>query len=234
MATTKRPISVPVKNGIGVDSQGNPTVDPSPNVKDLSDASNLRQDDLRVATEKLFDSQIHALEHISDIRAEHRKEIDSLRDSYEEKLRTAEAKRIDAIRAVDVNAVAVDRLRASDQASVLANQVSASADTLRTLVSSTATAVQTAQTTLGNALSDRITKVEQFQYTGAGKGLGAGQIGAAIVGAAIIIGVVLTYTSNRAPMPVTPTTAPSITINIPPEAFHAPAPPSTITTSKGP
>ena len=93
----------------------------------------------------------------------------ALRADYDEKLRQAEAKRIDAIRAVDVNAVAVASQRASDQAQVLANQVSQSAEALRTLVATTAATVAQSQQQLANTLSARLTTLEQAQYEGKGK-----------------------------------------------------------------
>jgi hypothetical protein len=155
--------------GIGVDSRGGAVIDPTANVLALSHASDKRQDDLREAASLQHKTEMHSLEQLMELRAKHRTEVDSLRDGYEDKLRTAESKRIDAIRAVDVNAVSVASQRASDQASVLAAQVAQSADALRTLVASTASTVAQAQSQLGTGLSERITKLEQAQYTGAGK-----------------------------------------------------------------
>lgn len=60
---------------------------------------------------------------------------------HQKDLSIAEAKRIDAIRSVDVAAIETANNRATEQAKVLANQVAASAETLRTLVSGTATTV---------------------------------------------------------------------------------------------
>lgn len=91
-----------------------------------------------------------------------------LRAFYAEKLEIAEAKRIDAIRAVDVNAVAIANQRATDQAAVLAAQVAASADTLRVLVSQTAAANKQQLDQITQQLSDRISTVERFQYEGKG------------------------------------------------------------------
>lgn len=95
------------------------------------------------------------------------KEILNLHISYAEKLTMAESKRIDAIRAVDVGAVAIASERAVQQASVLANQLATSADILRTLVATTAA---TTQTQVINPLIDRIALLEKSQYEGVGKG----------------------------------------------------------------
>lgn len=168
--------------GQGVDRYGGPVVDPTENVKALSEAANKRQDDLRQAYEKMFQIQLTALNDTSKLRDEIEKErsvnnrelreaeirrIDAeakLRSEYSEKLSVAEAKRIDAIRVVDVNAVAVASQRASDQATVLATQVAQSAEALRTLVATTAATVAASQQQLANTLSARITTLEQAGY----------------------------------------------------------------------
>lgn len=143
-------------------------VDPTENVKALSEAANKRQDDLRAATEKLLQSQLDALERLAVLRAEHVKEMALVRAEHYERLAVAEAKRIDAIRAVDVNAVAVASTRATDQASVLATQVSQSAEALRALVATTAATVAASQQQLANTLSARLTTLEQGSYQQAG------------------------------------------------------------------
>jgi hypothetical protein len=164
------------RQGLGVDFTGNPVVDPTENVKALSEAANKRQDDLRALTNDVVAEKILRLEseirHLDSIRIADTRRLDeqlSLRAGYEEKLQIAEAKRIDAIRAVDVNAVSVASQRASDQASVLATQVSQSAEALRALVATTAATVAGSQQQLANTLSARITSLEQSQYEGKGK-----------------------------------------------------------------
>lgn len=175
-----RPPRSAIPTGIGVDASGGPVVDPSVNVAALSEASNRRQDDLRVASERLVETRLDDLARIDHLRAEHDRELRQaesrrvdqmleLRASYEERLALAEAKRIDAIRAVDVNAVSVASQRASDQATVLATQVAQSAEALRALVASTANTVAQSQQQLATTLSTRITTLEQAQYEGKGK-----------------------------------------------------------------
>jgi hypothetical protein len=154
--------------------------DPSENVKALSEAANKRQDDLREATDKLVQVQISGLKevvhllssHLTNLSSAESRRVDdqlTIRAYYSERLELAEAKRIDAIRAVDVNAVAVASQRASDQATVLATQVAQSAEALRGLVASTANTVAQSQQTLATTLSTRITTLEQAQYEGKGK-----------------------------------------------------------------
>lgn len=171
--------------------QNGKVIDPTENVKALSESANQRQDDLREQNDRLFNARLGAVEANIGLRAEHTKELShaesirvneqlSLRSIYEERLALAEAKRIDAIRAVDVNAVGVASQRAADQASVLATQVAQSAEQLRTqvaqsaealrsLVATTANTVANSQQQLATSLSTRITTLEQAQYEGKGK-----------------------------------------------------------------
>lgn len=145
--------------GLPIDSGGNPTVDPTENVKALTEAANMRQDDLREASDKYNAAQIN-----------HVKEIQDLHMKYKQLLTRAEAKRIDAIRAVDVNAVAIASERATQQAAVLANSVTSSADTLRNLVASTATNIAEQLKQIVDSFNVRISAVERAQYEGQGKG----------------------------------------------------------------
>ena len=128
--------------------------DPTENVLKLVDAAVTRLDDLRDAESRRVNEQL------------------ALRASYDEKLREAEAKRIDAIRAVDVNAVAVASARADNTATVLANQVSTSAENLRALVASTASANATTLSQITTTLTDRLALLEKSQYEKSGGSAG--------------------------------------------------------------
>jgi len=147
---------------LGVDSSGNPVFDPSANVLSLVEAAVRRLDDVNQAEQKRNDQLREAESRRVDEQL-------SLRAEYESKLQIAEAKRIDAIRAVDVNAVAVASQRASDQATVLAAQVAQSAEALRGLVATTAANAAASQAQMVNTLSSRLTALEQAQYEGKGK-----------------------------------------------------------------
>lgn len=136
------------------DSQGkiiDQKIDPTANVLSLVEAANKRQDDLRLAEGRRIDD-------LAVLRADHAKE-----------LAAAEAKRIDAIRAVDVNAVAVASGRAADQATVLATQFTQSAEALRTLVATTATTLAAQQQAAQSQVMERLTALERSQYEGQGK-----------------------------------------------------------------
>jgi hypothetical protein len=157
-----------------------PPLDPTINVQNLLRAAIIRVDDLRDAEIRRVSLLVESSRLLAaaeqrrvdeKIAAEQRRvdEQMELRQSYERALREAEAKRIDAIRVVDVNAVSVANERAAAQAQVLANQVSASAETLRALVATTAStaAQQFAQVT--GQLSDRLALLEKSSYEGKGR-----------------------------------------------------------------
>jgi hypothetical protein len=146
-------------------------VDPTANVLALVEAAVKRLNDLQAASDMLRSLET---KRTDDLRAAESRRIDEqlvLRSEYQDKLAMAEAKRIDAIRSVDVNAVAVASERASAQAAVLANQVAQSADALRTLVASTATTMATQAATAAQQFTERLTLLERSQYEGKGKNL---------------------------------------------------------------
>lgn len=132
--------------------------DPTKNVLDLSNAANRRQDDLRDLNNLIIQSELRRLDDLRKAETTRINEVIALRSQYDRLLAEAEAKRIDAIRAVDVAAVGIANERATGQAVVLAKQVTESADTLRT---------QQAQAI--NSLTDRLQKVEQSQSEARGR-----------------------------------------------------------------
>src|ERR1035437_7095684 len=138
-----------VRSALEVDAHV--VADPTINVLRLVEESTRRTDDLRLAEAKRIDDILH------------------LRTEYADKISIAESKRIDALRAVDVSAVSVANERATAQASVLANQVVASADALRTLVSQTATVMAQQTQNLTTQLTDRLASLEKSQYENKGK-----------------------------------------------------------------
>jgi hypothetical protein len=141
------------------------TPDPTENVKALSAAAHIRQDDLRAASDRFNSAQI-----------EHVKELALLRSVYEEKLTIAEAKRIDAIRSVDVNAVAIASEKAAAAAAVLANSVNSSAKNLEEQLKQYVGQINT-----------RLSAVEKSQYEGQGRGGGIKDfIGWIVAGIAIV------------------------------------------------
>jgi hypothetical protein len=117
----------------------------------------------------------------------------SLRADYAIQLSVAETKRIDAIRAVDVQAVAVANERASAQALVLAAQVSSSAETLRTLVAATAQTVAQQLLAVSAGINDRISALEKSSYEGVGKSSGGKDTWGYIIAAVAILIAIGTF-----------------------------------------
>lgn len=159
--------------GMAVDKNGGPVVDPTANVLALVKAAVQRLDDLRSSENRRIDD-LRALEssRIDQLRAaESRRsdELAKLRSEFEDRLALAESSRINAIRAVDVGNVAIANERATAAATVLANQVTTSADTLRALVSSTAASMATSTTDLTKRFDDRLSALEKGSYQSTGR-----------------------------------------------------------------
>jgi hypothetical protein len=144
----------PIINGKGASS----STDPTYNVRMLMASENTALRELTLAE----------IRHVNE-KVEHVEETQKLHVMYQDKLSVAEAKRIDAIRSVDVAAAATDRERASAQALLLNSQLTTTAESQRALVATTATAQATSQAQITNQFNERIFNLEKTQNTGAGK-----------------------------------------------------------------
>jgi hypothetical protein len=139
-----------------------PPIDPTDNVKALVILHMNRQDDLRDAEGR----------RVNDVMAAESRRMDEvlqLRSEFSEKLRIQEQERINAIRSVDVNAVAVASEKANQQAGVLATQVAASAEALRVLVATTASTIAQQLAQITTQFNERLAAVEKANYEGVGK-----------------------------------------------------------------
>ena len=144
-----------------IDRAGNTVRDPTLNVQAIVESAVKRIDDLREAS----------CQRTDDLMEAERRRVDEqmqLRADYTQKLTEAEAKRIDAMRAFDVNAVSIANKEAGAQATVLANQVAASADTLRALVAATATTVAQQLAQVTTQFTERLASLEKTQYEKSG------------------------------------------------------------------
>jgi hypothetical protein len=148
--------------GPAVDSSGGAVIDPTKNVLDLVHSAINRVDDVFRANMKRVDEV--AAERVKRLEGEQR-----LHSEYHDKLMIAEQKRIDAIRATDVSAATLANERATQQADILARQVAQTAETLRTLVDSTAEQIAMQHEAFAKSLGDRITLLEKNQYEQQGK-----------------------------------------------------------------
>ncbi len=139
--------------------------DPTTNVLALVASAIIRVDDLRESESLRINEKFIAESRRIDEQLQ-------LRAEFADKLSVAETKRLDAIRAVDATAISIANDRASAQAAVLANQVSASAEMLRALVATTASTQAVQLQSLTTQLTDRIALLEKSQYENRGTGSG--------------------------------------------------------------
>jgi hypothetical protein len=136
--------------------------DPTENVIALFEAN-------KKSSERDLASAVLRLDDLAKAESKRTDDLMAQRDSFHERLSVAESRRVDALRAGDVSAGSMANERAAAQAVLLANQVSQSAETLRTLVASTAQAVALQMKTLQDTLADRIAALEKARWESAGK-----------------------------------------------------------------
>lgn len=200
-----------------MDAAGNPVIDPTANVLQLVEAAIKRQDNLREAEKEHVievlrlrgEQRAHDLAHMAEIvelQAEARRhDIDhlritaELRAGHERELRDAEAKRIDAIRAVDVGAVAAAAAVQATQATTLAAQVQTSAEALRNQVAAAASAQTVGLAAALEPIIKDIADLRRAQYEAQGQKAqvvearaSTGSIAAYIVGAIGVLSTVIT------------------------------------------
>jgi cobalamin biosynthesis Mg chelatase CobN len=125
--------------------------DPTKNVLDLVNAAIARVDDLREAETR------------------HQTEVARLLVDHVEAMMTAESNRINAIRAVDVDAVREASKTAAAQAATLAAQVAQAAEAMRTQVSATASAATTALAAALEPIIKDVAELRRAQYEAQGQ-----------------------------------------------------------------
>ncbi len=166
-------------SGPATDQQGNPVIDPTKNVldlvlaavkriDDLSTLAFMRQDDLRsMESSHLRDLiTLRATERANDVA--HLRQLEDLRAGYQSELRSAESERIDAIRAVDVQAAQQGRLEVETRARALEAAVAAAAEAMRNQVASAATAAATALANALDPIQKDIADLRRAQYEAQG------------------------------------------------------------------
>jgi len=114
-------------SGKAVGGSGGPVVDPTKNVLDLVNASNLRQDDLRAAEQRRITEALEHVQRMAELRASHALEM-----------RKAEADRLDSIRAVDQGQIQRAAEVQLASATALAASTATMAETLRGQVAAAA------------------------------------------------------------------------------------------------
>lgn len=172
--------------GPGVDAQGQPVVDPTENVKALTEAAVQRLDDLREAEARFNEAEIR---HVNELAA--------LRSTYEEQLRIKESERIDAIRAVDIGAVQRAQEVAAAQADAIRNQLAVTANAAQTGLDAALEPMRKDIADLRRAQYEQAGQkaqvVETRQATGASSALifGAIAAGSTIIGLLITLAVII-------------------------------------------
>src|SRR4029077_2125896 len=109
--------------GPSTDAYGVPVIDPTANVLALVEAAVGRLDDLRESDAVSARENLALRAEVLRVQIDGIKDIVALRADYEEKLRRGESQPIDAIRAVDVEAIARAQVVAQTAAGTLAAQV---------------------------------------------------------------------------------------------------------------
>lgn len=166
MVRRRSEIPIPVaKSGLPIDAGGGPTVDPTANVIALSEASNRRQDDLRLQSEILAQERTIRLEE----SVAHIKELSEIREIHAREMRISEAARLDSIRQVDVTAVRTEATRALEAIQTLAATSARDAETLRTALVNTATTIASQTSETVKQITERIAALEKSSYEGVGK-----------------------------------------------------------------
>lgn len=159
----------PLPNSTGINRNGERFYDPSANVIALVEAESKRHDELRLADKELHELEVRRIDDLRNAESRRLSEQATAQAVYQGRLDDKEKDRLDSIRLVDTQAVAIANERAGQQAIVLANQVAASAETQRTLVNTTATTIAAQLESKLGPLSERLGKVEQAQYELRGK-----------------------------------------------------------------
>lgn len=177
--------------GPAVDKEGRPVIDPTANVISILEAAVQRLDDVRAA-------ELHRQDDLREAESIALRREAQLRSDYDEALREAESKRIDAIRAVDVGAVNRAAEVAATQAATLAAQVAQSAETLRNQVAAAATASTVALAAALEPIIKDIADLRRAQYEAQGqktqvidtRGQNNWLVGAIIAGMSLFIALV--------------------------------------------
>lgn len=143
--------------GVATDSAGNP-VDPSDNVRALSEAASKRQDDLRDAFEKRFLAELAQLRDLVESHARHQRELDK-----------AESDRLNSIRQVDREEVTKTAAQSLTAIQTLQATTNTTAETLRTQVATTAQAAMNQLQAMTAEINKRLSALELSSSEGKGK-----------------------------------------------------------------
>lgn len=143
--------------GLPVGTAGNQAIDPSENVKALSEASSQRQDDLRELQDRLTEEKIKRIEQVMQLRADHAKEI-----------RILDADRLKAIREVDMLNQSIAAARSETAIQTLASATSAKDEAMRSTVATTERTLAAQAARDAASVNERLTAIERMLSSGIG------------------------------------------------------------------
>ncbi len=146
------------RSGAGIDYLGGPVVDPTENVKALSEAASKRQDDLREALAALDKARIDALAEQLRRAEQYGDRIETIHSTHAAAIHASEQERLRTVREIDVAAL-----------TNLSHTVTTGFESLRNALQSTASRIEASATERANAISDRVTQLERTSYEGKGK-----------------------------------------------------------------
>lgn len=163
-------------------------------------------------------SEVRRLDDLRENDKQWRSRMDDDRERHAREIRAAESARIDAIRAVDVGAVASARVEAEARATTLANTVVSSADVMRVQVAAAAGAAATALIGEIGPLKKDIADLRQVQYETAGgktqtqesrevSGSRGAWLGVAVAVVGLLLATVVYMSANTTiatPLPIVP------------------------------
>jgi hypothetical protein len=152
-----------------VDRAGGPVIDPTENVIALTEKANERQDDLRNSIVELMKENARRIEQLGIQRGEYLQKLSDIRAEHAKEILALETNRLNAIRQVDVLAVSTAAERAQQAIQALATTTSTNAENLRVLVTSTAATIAAQTTATVAAMTERIAALEKSSYIGAGR-----------------------------------------------------------------
>ena len=151
--------------GQGVDYAGNPVIDPTENVKALTEQAIARVDDMAGLRGELLDEKIRRMErewiHLDLMGQE--------RERHSREMRDSESRRVDANRATDLAAVQTAAVQANTAIQTLAKQTTDLAATLDKKVTDTAVAADARNTAQYSDTNKRLSALELTYSEGKGK-----------------------------------------------------------------
>lgn len=164
----------PASGGSNVHRQ---TPDPTPNVLDLVEAANKRQDDLRLVSKEVFDTHIlyHRMmadqhERFDDKIHIKEEQIANMRESFQDRLANKEAGLRDSFRKFDTEVGDKAVAAAQQQLATLDSVTRTTAEALRNQVAMTERALESRRAADYAEMVKRLTALELSSSEGKGKG----------------------------------------------------------------